>query len=68
MTSVEAARALGLAASTTRNAAAAGKVRGAYQDPRPGSINPPWVATEEAWQQWYDSRRPVGRPKQPDGE
>ena len=63
LTSTEAARLLGVHRDTTRRAAASGQVPGAYQEPRPGTINPPWVATREAWEIWHRNRRPVGRPR-----
>lgn len=60
MTSVQAAKALGLAVSTTRNAAARGEVPGAHKDaiPGPGQLKAPWVATEEAWRAWAANIRP----------
>lgn len=62
LTSVQAAEAFGLSPSTTRNAAAAGKVSGAYPDTtRTGTINPPWVATEAAWREWAATIRPRKR-------
>jgi hypothetical protein len=57
LTSVQAAELHGTAASTTRNAAAAGRVAGARQ------IGGTWVATEAEWREWYETRRPAGRPK-----
>jgi len=57
LTSVQAAAIHGTAASTTRNAAAAGRVAGARQ------IGGTWVATEAEWREWYETRRPAGRPK-----
>lgn len=63
ITSTQAAREFGVHRVTTAQAAAAGRVPGARREPRPGTINAPWVATREAWQQWYDQRRPAGRPK-----
>ena len=62
-TSTEAARQLGVHRDTTRRAAASGQVPGAHQEPRPGSIQAPWVATREAWEYWYTHRRPAGRPR-----
>lgn len=62
LTSTEAAELFSLERSTTRKAANSGEVEGSRQEPRPGTINPPWVATRGAWQKWYDNRRPVGRP------
>lgn len=61
-TSTEAARHLGVHRDTTRRAAASGQVPGARREPRPGAINPPWVATREAWTEWYRHRKPAGRP------
>lgn len=61
-TSTEAAEKLGVSVATTRRAASAGNVSGAHQEARPGSINPPWVASEIAWREWYTERRPAGRP------
>lgn len=63
LTSPQAAGELGLDRSTTFRAAASGLVAGAHREERPGAINTPWVATREAWRQWYDSRRPPGRPR-----
>lgn len=63
LTSTEAAREFGVNRSTTFRAAASGQVPGARRVPRPGTINAPWVATREAWRQWYESRRPPGRPR-----
>lgn len=61
-TATEAARHLNLHRDTTSSAAR--KVRGARQEPRPGSIQAPWVASEEAWREWYLTRKPAGRPPQ----
>lgn len=62
ITSVQAAKLLGTDRTTTQRAARNGEVQGAVQEPRTGSINAPWVATEAAWTAWHRSRRPVGRP------
>lgn len=65
LTSVEAAEVLGVDRTTTFRAASSGQVRDARQEPRPGSINPPWVATEAAWRDWFKTRRSAGRPPEP---
>lgn len=65
LTSVQAAKILGTDRTTTRRAAAEGKVGGARQEARFGSINPPWVAAETAWREWWKNRRTVGRPRGP---
>jgi hypothetical protein len=66
LTSVQAAALLGVDRVTAQKAARAGKVEGAKQEPRPGAINPPWVATEHAWRTWHENRRPAGRPPKED--
>ena len=63
LTSSQAAAWLGIHRNTARRAAAAGDVAGVRREERPGTINAPWVATREAWQKWYDTRRPAGRPR-----
>lgn len=63
LTSTEAARLLGVHRDTTRRAASSGQVPGARQEARVGAIHPPWVATREAWEQWFANRRPAGRPR-----
>ncbi len=62
LSSTQAARELGIYRTTTFRAAASGLVPGARREPRPGAINAPWVANRRAWQQWYATRRPPGRP------
>lgn len=62
VTSTQAAQLFGVDRATTRKAAAYGHVQDAKQEARVGAINPPWVATREAWQHWFDNRRPAGRP------
>lgn len=62
-TSVEAAYVLGVDPATTRKAAAGGHVHEARKENRHFTINPPWVASEEAWRTWYENRQPTGRPK-----
>lgn len=53
---------LGVDRATTRKAAKAGLVRDARRETRPGTINSPWVATRDDWQEWFASRPRVGRP------
>ena len=60
--SPEAAKELGVDRTTTFRAAAAGLVPGARREPRPGTINAPWVAPLSAWREWYENRRGPGRP------
>lgn len=62
LTSVEAAEMLGVDRSTTYRAASSGLVEGAAQEERVGTINPPWVATEAAWRNWFENKRKPGRP------
>lgn len=62
LTSVQAAALLGVDRITTQKAARNGHVPGARREPKPGTINPPWVASEAAWRKWHDNRRPAGRP------
>lgn len=68
LTSTQAAKELKVHRITAFRAAAAGLVPGARRESRPGTINAPWVATRTAWREWYENRRPVGRPRRDGGE
>jgi hypothetical protein len=68
LTSTEAANLLGVHRDTTRRVAAAGQVDGAHLITLPGVLGQVWVAIRSAWQQWFDNRRPAGRPKRDPNE
>lgn len=59
LTAPTAAVELGVHRDTTSRAANLGQVTGARL------IGPAWVATRAAWQEWFENRRPAGRPKKP---
>lgn len=62
LTAPKAADLLGVHRDTTLRAAKRGDVEGAYQTELPGIMGRPWVATRDAWQEWFGNRRRAGRP------